>query len=231
MNLAEEAFKELYLDQYEDREFIITYSGKFKKLNANVKYNQTKIHFSLSKDWLEYSEDIRKGLIQNLLIKVFKHEYTKTLELDLYEKFLNNLGRYAKVDNNDPILEESYNRINKKYFSDSMDKPNLVWGQDAFRKLGHYEYASNTILVSSIFKKEPELLDYIMYHEVLHKVLKFKQSGTKNYHHTAEFRRKEKEFENSDLMEKRIKEIIASRQRKKKTTGSTPFIRRLSSFF
>ena len=208
MNLAEQAFKELYLDQYEDREFIITYSGKFKKLNANVKYNQAKIHFSLSKDWLEYSEDIRKGLIQNLLIKVFKHEYTKTLELDLYEKFLNNLGRYAKVDNNDPILEESYNRINKKYFSDSMDKPNLVWGQDAFRKLGHYEYASNTILVSSIFKKEPELLDYIMYHELLHK--KHGNKTTKQgrtMHHTRAFREDERKFSDKDA-EKKLNNFI-----------------------
>jgi len=208
MNLAEEAFKELYPDQYEDREFIITYSGKFKKLNANVKYNWNKIHFSLSKDWLEYSEDIRKGLIQNLLIKVFKHKYTKTLELDLYEKFLNNLGRYAKVDNNDPILEESYNRINKKYFANLMDKPNLVWGQDAFRKLGHYYSPTNTILVSSIFKKEPELLDYIMYHELLHKKHETHiKLNSRTTFHTRAFREDERKFEDKDA-EKKLNNFI-----------------------
>lgn len=195
MNLAEEAFQELYPTIKEDRTILVSYSGKFKSLNANVKYNRSKIHFSLSKDWLEYSEDIRKGLIQSLLIKVLKHKYTKTLELDLYYKFLNNLGRYAKVEHADPILEESFNRINKTYFSGSMEKPNLIWGQDAFRKLGHYEYASNTVLISNIFKKNTELLDYIMYHELLHKKHGNRTTKTgRTIHHSRAFKEEEKQF-------------------------------------
>ncbi len=208
MNLAKTAFNEIYPDLIEEREFIITYSGKFKSLNANVKYNRYKIHFSLSKDWLEYSEEIRKGLIQSLLIKVFKHKYTKTLELDLYEKFLNNLGKYAKVEKTDPLLEESFERINKKYFFGMMEKPNLVWGQDAFRKLGHYEYASNTILISNIFKNESELLDYIMYHELLHKKHgnKTTKSG-RTIHHSKAFREDEKKYHDKDA-EKKLNSYI-----------------------
>lgn len=209
MNLAEEAFKELFPGEQEDREFRVSYSSKFRKLNANVKYTKDYIHFSLSRDWQEFSDDLKKGLIQHLLVKVFRdYKYEKTMELDLYEKFVSNLGRYAKIDKTDPELEESFERVNKEYFSGEMEKPNLVWGKDAFTKLGHYEYATDTVVVSNIFKGEKGLLDYIMYHELLHKKHGHgKETGKKVKHHTKAFREEEALFKDKDI-EKKLKAFL-----------------------
>jgi hypothetical protein len=212
MNLAEEAFQELFPGKAEEREFKISYSAKFKPLNANVKYTSNYIHFYLSRDWQEFSDDLKKGLIQHLLLKIFsKYEYEKTMELDLYKKFVSNLGRYAKVDKTDPELEESFNRVNKEYLDGEMDKPNLVWGADAFRKLGHYEYATNTVLISNVFRGEQELLDYIMYHELLHKKHGHKNTGKRTIHHTNAFKEEEAKYKAKDI-EKKLKSFLRKKR-------------------
>jgi len=215
MNLAEEAFQELFPNRTETRKFIVSYSAKFRKLNSNVKYTSDYIHFSLSRDWLEHSEDLRKGMMQHLLLKIFrKYQYEKTIELDLYDKFVNSLGRYAKVDENDPILEESYNRVNTIYFNGLMEKPNLVWGEEAFRKLGHYEYASDRIVISTIFKGEEMLLDYIMYHELLHKKHRNKRTESgRTIHHSRAFREDERKFHVKDA-EKKLNDFVRKKRRK-----------------
>jgi len=47
-----------------------------------------------------------------------------------------------------------------------------------------------------------------MYHEMLHKKLKFNNKDNRSYHHTREFKEKEKEFNNYKEMDKKIKMLI-----------------------
>ncbi|MFH1589106.1 MAG: SprT-like domain-containing protein [archaeon] len=201
MNIAEKAFNDLFPDKSESRDIKISYSNKFKQYNANVRYNRQLIAFSLSKSWKEVSKEIQIGLIQSLMLRVFK-EKKKTMNMDLYENFLKNLPKYSVAENIDSLLEESFDRVNRQYFHNYMDTPNLVWGRESFRKLGSYEYATNTIIISTILENELELLDYVMYHEMLHKKLKFTSKNGRNLHHSTEFRRLEKEFENKDAERK-----------------------------
>jgi len=214
--LAKEAYAELFLGEFEQRKIIVKYSGKFKGLNANVKYSSSFIEFSLSRDWMEFSDDLRKGVLQHLFIKMNpKKEYKKTFSLDLYYKFLENLEKYAKVHSVDGELEESYSRINTEYFDGMMEKPNLVWGQKSFRKLGHFEYYTNTVVMSSIFRGHPELTDYIMYHELLHKKHGGKPTKSgRTIHHSTAFRKEEALFKDKDA-EKKLNSFL----RKKKFLG------------
>jgi hypothetical protein len=101
-----------------------------------------------------------------------------------------------------------------------LDKPNLCWGSESFTKLGCYEYGSNTVTVSRIFEQDEELLDYIMYHELLHKKHKFSTRNNRSYHHTTHFRRKEKEFDNPRIEEKLKKFLAKKRVRKAFTPKS-----------
>jgi hypothetical protein len=208
--IAREAFRELFPEKKEEREILIKYSSKFRSYNANVKYNARQIVFSLSREWLNLSDDLKKGLVQHLLVKVYGPEsFTKTMEMDLYEKFISNIGKYVKVDDSDPELEESFERVNREYFGGMMEKPNLVWGQDSFRKLGHYEYASNTVMLSNIFQGEPEMLDYIMHHEILHKKQGRRITKTgRSVHHDSKFKKEEEKFKDSEEMEKQLKAFI-----------------------
>jgi hypothetical protein len=76
-----------------------------------------------------------------------------------------------------------------------MEIPNLEWGSNSKRKLGSYDYHTDTISISTIFlDSEQELLDYLIYHEMLHKKLKFNSKNNRSYHHTKKFKAKEKEL-------------------------------------
>jgi hypothetical protein len=214
--LAQDAFRELFPERVENREILIRYSSKFRSFNANVRYTSRQIVFSLSREWLNLSDELKKGLVQHLLVKVYRtKDFTKTMEMDLYEKFISNIGKYVKVEESDPELEESFRKLNKEYFEDMLEKPNLVWGQDSFRKLGHYEYATNTIMISNIFKDEPEFIDYIMYHELLHKKVGRRiTKGGRSVHHDSKFRKEEEKYEDADEMESKLKAFIRRKRLK-----------------
>ena len=112
----------------------------------------------------------------------------------------------------DPILEKSFDRVNDKYFYGMIEKPNLVWGKKSFRKFGSYDYGSDTISISRSLEPHPRLLDYVMYHEALHKKHKFTTSGARTRHHTSEFRKSEKRFENAAEMEKMLGRLASKRK-------------------
>ncbi len=213
MGLAKRALNELYPEKEENRQIIIKYSKAFNDFNANVKYSHYKIEFRLSDKWKEVSEDIVIGLLQTLFIKLYGKK-AKTMNIDLYSSFIKKLSTYNIQDKSDPILEESFHRVNEKYFDGFMDRPNLVWGGPSSRKLGSYEYATNTIVISTLFETEYYLLDYIMYHELLHKKLKFHDKNGRSYHHTKKFKEKEKQFEDPDI-EKKLDNFLKRYKMKK----------------
>jgi predicted SprT family Zn-dependent metalloprotease len=212
MNIAEHAFSELFPDKKLAKTLIVKYSRAFNPYNANVSYNAFSMTFKLSREWKKVSEEIKIGLIQALLLKVYK-EKKKTINIDLYNHFIKTIGDYSQVSESEPVLEQSFNRVNEKYFYGMLDKPNLRWGADSFSKLGSYEYGANAVTISSIFKGEDaqEFLDYIMYHELLHKKHKFSTKNGRSYHHTKHFRSKEKEFDNPRIEEK-LKKFLATKR-------------------
>jgi hypothetical protein len=222
MNIAEKAFLGLFPEKKLTKNLIVKYSRQFNPYNANVSYNAFSMTFKLSREWKKVSEEIKVGLIQSLLLKVYK-EKKKTINIDLYNHFIKTIGDYSQVSESEPVLEQSFNRVNEKYFNGFVDKPNLRWGGASFSKLGSYEYGANAVTISSIFKGEDaqELLDYIMYHELLHKKHKFSTKNGRSYHHTKHFRSKEKEFDNPRIEEKlkkflakkRVKDVFSQRKR------------------
>ena len=212
MSIAEQAFKELFSGKnLEDYELKIKYTDKFKPYNANVRYSRNSFQFNLSRKWKNVSKEIQIGLIQGLMLKIFK-EKKKTINIDLYNSFMKNLHISIPKTNTDSILEESFDKINEKYFFGLMEKPNLIW-HNSIRRLGSYEYGTDTISISEILETDKELLDYVMYHEILHKKHKFYNKNGRTRHHTKEFKEMEKSFENSEEMEERIKNLMRGRRR------------------
>lgn len=193
--------------------YSLKYSGKFKPYRANVRLRENNIQFNLSRKWKTVSKEIQIGLIQELLLKILKNRLkplkTNTQNIELYTIFMKKIHIAAPKVEIDPVLEESFDRVNEKYFYSLLEKTNLKWGNASLSKLGSYEYGTDTIMISKVLEDaDRELLDYIMYHEMLHKKHKFTKRGSRNYHHTTEFRNKEKEFENSKLIEKKLSSLL-----------------------
>ncbi len=242
--------KKQILLKTKNKRITVKYSNRFKSYNAIIRYNSKEIIFSLSKKWQEISKPIKIGLIQLLLFKLFKIKY-ETNNIKLYQNFIRNLSKYSlssleseKNENSDssnkrsnsnkknieghreerPLeLEESFKRVNQKFFNNYLDRPFLRFGTYSFTVLGNYNYHTDTITISRIFKNISEknklLLDYVMYHELLHKKLGFTSKGTRNLYHSSKFRMEEKKFEQYFINEQE-KEIIRENRETNESTNN-----------
>jgi len=235
MDLVEDAFLRLFPGVEFNYDVAIVYSGKFKPYNATVRKMGDRLQFNFSRSWETVSDEIVIGLVQSLLVRILRKDKSiaaaaekmgrkGSLNMQLYEDFIKGISEVPSTGtSSDERLESSFNRVNQKYFLGLMDKPNLKWGNDSFRKLACYEYHTNTISVSSLFADAPEhLLDYLMYHELLHKKLKFSSSNGRTRHHGTEFRRMEEGFDGSSTIENELNSFLRASRR----TGRR--VRRLS---
>jgi len=166
MNLLQQAYQELYPTKRELRALSLSYSGRFKAYNANICKTRNEITAQLSKQWRGVSPDIQKGLLQELLVKLFKTK-KQTINMDLYHNFIRSLSSVSPITHTHPILEQSFQRVNEQFFNGIMHQPNLCIGK-GLRQLGTYEYGTNTVSISKILLVDETLLDYVMYHELLH---------------------------------------------------------------
>ncbi len=221
MGIVEEAFSRLFPATEFNFGAKITYSGKFKPYNATVRKIGNQLNFNLSRSWKSTSDEIVIGLIQHLLVKILRREKffaaamkrshkMASLNMQLYDDFIKGVSEVTvSKGSSDEELESCFNRVNEKYFLGLVDKPQLEWGSDSFRKLASYDYHTNTITVSSLFREAPErLLDYLMYHELLHKKLKFSSINGRMSHHGSEFRKQEGNFDGSSTVEAELNAFI-----------------------
>ncbi len=210
--IIEKAFNGLYPEKRFSYIEFLRYSGRFSSYNANIMMKGKAITVNMSKEWQDVADEIKMGLIQILLNKLFKTSI-KTFNMDLYHMFLQRVHISVPKIYRDLVLEASFNRVNDKYLNGIIDMPNLKWGRDSTRKLGSYEFGEDLISMSTIFQKSPsELLDLVMYHEVLHKKHKFKSDARKSQYHTKEFRAYERRFEDFVNVEKRLHNFLRGKK-------------------
>jgi predicted metal-dependent hydrolase len=153
----------------DERPTRVVYSRRFSAYNGNIRATRAEVVVGLSRDWHGRDPDVVQGLVEHLLSKLFKKK-AKTPRMALYQDFLLYVHREQREKTvEDAALKASYDRVNAKYFKGSFEMPNITWGRDSTRKLGHYHYGSDTVMLSTVLKDEPRFLDFVMYHELLHK--------------------------------------------------------------
>ena len=216
MNIVDKAFRQLYPHKKADKyTFIINYSARFKAFNATVRYQKfiRKYNFNVSSHWADVDEEIQMGLIQSLLVKIFGDDFQNS-NIELYESFMNNIPKVEYKKHYDSTLKEVFDKINVLYFDNTMDYPHLKWGSHSFRTLGHYNFHTDTITISKILAAAPQhLLDFVMFHEMLHKKHGVKKSpGGKNMYHTPAFRKEERCFDNYEGVEKELQSFARKKR-------------------
>jgi hypothetical protein len=215
--IVKKAFIELYPNKVMDFEGRIKYSRAFKGYNANVKYTRDYKEFKLSYLWKNVSDEIKIGLIQHLLNRVYKTD-VNTINIELYEIYLKKIPQLIPKIKTEPILEDSFIRMNDEYLNGMIIQPNLVWGGKNFHTLGTYSYTDDTIMISKVLQKDMHLLDYVMYHEILHKKFQYKKTGKRTIHHSKEFREWERRYKDPQIEDK-LKKFL----RKEKLLDSFSF--------
>lgn len=203
-NILHEAYDLLFPGEEKGYTFEVIYTGRVRAYGAFISLRGDSITLKISKKFRGVAKEIQIGIAQELLCKLFKRK-KRTMFVDIYNNFVKNLHLAVPKDKTDPVLEASFNRVNEKYFVGFVERPNLVWGQHAIRTFGSYNFKSDTITMSRIFEDaDPRYLDYIMFHEMLHKQRKFDNRGLRTRYHDSKFKRAEKIFKDSEQIEKEL---------------------------
>lgn len=204
--LIKKSFQGLYPEKDLNINANLKYSRAFKGYNANVKYSERQMEFRLSNNWREVSDEIKIGLLQHLLNKVYNTNIS-TMNMDLYNIFLKKVPSVTPRTKSDPVLEDSFNRMNEEYFDGMLEMPNLEFAGKNFHTLGTYDFGTDTIRISALLLKNTALMDFVMYHEMIHKHLKYQSRGNRTIHHSREFRSWEKKYKVPDI-EKKLRNFL-----------------------
>ena len=117
-------------------------------------------------------------------------------------------------------LDEIFHFLNQIYFGNLLAKPVLTWSQSkTFRTLGHHDAAHRTIVVSRSLddRRVPRhVVEYVVYHEMLHVKHPTVHHNGRRYNHTPAFRRDEENFAYFEEAERWIEENAAALKRKAK---------------
>jgi hypothetical protein len=97
-------------------------------------------------------------------------------------------------------LNVNFDRLNARYFGGNLERPRLAWSAKRSRRiLGRYDATYHTVFISAVFDspKIPDfVLDFILYHELLHVKYPSRAMNCRMLTHTPEFRAEEVRFEN-----------------------------------
>ena len=95
-------------------------------------------------------------------------------------------------------LNEIFDDLNTKFFGGNLEKPILTWSaKRTYRMLGRHDATHGTITLSrslDALETPRFVIEYIMYHEMLHIHHPAVHHNGRRYHHTAAFRRDESRF-------------------------------------
>jgi hypothetical protein len=96
-------------------------------------------------------------------------------------------------------LDTVFDELNFRYFDGLMAKPLLGWSRRPSRTLlGHFDPSHNAIILSKLLDsaQAPRLvLEYVLFHEMLHLRFPIQAHGARRRVHTKEFREAETQFE------------------------------------
>lgn len=160
----------------------------------------------ISEGFINASSEVLEALVTAALLGKSQHntrllkdfasseEYSEVLlELDLIAEAIAENSKGKCYD-----LDELFDKVNRDYFASTLVKPRLTWSQiNTYRKFGHYEPAKNRVVMSLTLDdaRIPEfVIEFVLYHELLHKYHGATWVNGRRMVHTPSFRRDEQQF-------------------------------------
>jgi hypothetical protein len=202
---------------------------KYANANSRIRLHRGHLTVSIS-DLLEGAPaPIQEALAHVLLGKLFR----KAIPLGMLARYRRYLNRgdvrrtlhLVKQERGRKILqnpageaydlEEIFEELNLRYFHGLMARPQLGWSPTRSRTtLGHYDPSHNVIVISKVFdtRKAPRLIvNFVMFHEMLHLEYPAEHKATRRCVHTREFKEAEMIFEGYERAKAALKEFLKSR--------------------
>jgi hypothetical protein len=117
-------------------------------------------------------------------------------------------------------LDQIFDALNSKYFAEAIPKPVLTWSaKKTYRILGHHDSTHGHITISRSLDTPTTpryVVEYVVFHEMLHIAHPTKHVNGRRYNHTAAFRRDEEKFQYYDEAERWIERNVRKLKREAK---------------
>jgi hypothetical protein len=95
-------------------------------------------------------------------------------------------------------LDEVFRRVNELYFNGEIGRPRLMWNKlITSQEFGHYDPLSDTLMISITLdsaRVPAYVVDHVMHHELLHKVMGSTVVNGRRLFHSREFKQAERQF-------------------------------------
>ena len=115
-------------------------------------------------------------------------------------------------------LEQIFQKLNLEYFENEVPGAALTWSKrKTYRRLGNYDSAHGLITISKSLdgKNVPRfVVEYVVYHEMLHIVFPAERRNGRRYSHTPKFKRAEESFPYFEEAEEWIEDFAAGLAKK-----------------
>lgn len=180
--------------------------------SSSIQWKDGRLEAQLADVFQHAPVSVQEALAWILLCKLFRKP-TPPRHLDRYRRFLNrkevvsNLQQLRRERGRKRILPpqgthfdlvELFEELNLRFFFGLMARPELGWSPARSRTiLGHYDTAHHTIVISR-WLDGPDVpryvVEYVMYHEMLHLRFPEEHNGTRRCVHTEQFRSAEREY-------------------------------------
>ncbi len=203
-------------------------------INHTIRVRDGKVFVRLAEVCRDMPLDIHKALAIILVSKLLRKKISPNI-LETYRGFVKNQELREKVLENKRTkgrkiittakgeiydLEEIFTHLNQIYFDGKIKKPTLSWSaKKTYRILGHHDAAHETIVVSRSLddKKTPKyVVEFIVFHEMLHIFHPTQHRNGRRYNHTPQFRRDERKFAFFDEAESWIEQNVKRLKRNAK---------------
>ena len=108
-------------------------------------------------------------------------------------------------------LEEIFQGLNQRFFQGHIPLSRIGWSRQSSRRiLGHYDSGHGTIIISRKLDSPAVpryLVEYLVYHEMLHIRYPVERRGHRRVVHSREFRAAEKKFPQYELACRQLKHL------------------------
>ena len=184
----------------------------FANLNNTIRMREGRLYVRVSDLLQGAPEDVVEALAHILLAKMYRkpieREYSiryrrYTASRHVVEKAhlirqIRGRKRMQTPQGHTYNLEEIFDDLNVRFFHGLLARPQMSWSPGHARnRLGHYDPAHNAIVISRVFdhpRVPQSVLEYVVYHEMLHLKHPVKVRGSRRCVHSAEFQADEKLF-------------------------------------
>jgi len=115
-------------------------------------------------------------------------------------------------------LRGVFDYVNSFYFSGRLKRPTLAWTSESPRKrLGFHFEALDLLAVNRVMDSERvprHVLEFVMYHELLHHVNALDGRPVRRVHHTKQFREQERLFRTYEEAEVWLRRLVFEHRRR-----------------